>query len=104
MAKGNGEANLVNENMLMEAVEAILVGMENMQKDQKEERRKEVQELKEEIQGVSEQVENLDEKIDANYKNTSGKIKAMKATSVSRAEFEDLRDEVQRLKKSFASS
>jgi len=109
MAKGNGKSKFVNESMLSEAVDAILGGMQNLHDEQN----KRIDRLEDKVVGgfaqvneniydLREQVENLDEKVDANYKNTNGKIKVVKATSVSREEFEELRDEVVRLKKSFA--
>jgi hypothetical protein len=111
MVKGYGKAKFVDKSMLNEAVDAILTGMQNLHDEQ----RKRIDKLEEKmdnrfdgtdmkLENIQEQIENIDDKVDANYKNTNGKIKAMKATSVSREEFEELRDEVHRLKKSFASS
>ena len=100
MPKGNGDSKLVNEVMLMEAVDTILSGMQKMF----DESNARLDKLEKKVDGLSDQVEDLDEKITVNDRIVNGKIKLIKSTSVSREEFEELREKVNKLEKSFASS
>ena len=59
--------------------------------------------IQEKIDDLQDQTVNLGDKIDVNNREIDGKIKIIKTTMITRAEFEELKEKVDKLEKSFAS-